>query len=197
MASTGSSIDEKNTWKRCSTCRGPIAFASTFYVCSVSTCNRKRTTYRFCSVACWEEHLPMMRHREAWAVEETSPKHAQSPAQAQAPARKPAQRPTAEVSAMSASPRAKERDPSAPRRRIRVGSAPKPAVDDPKSDEVLVVVSRFKSHVRERYGVNTSDGVFGVLSDHLRDVCRQAVDNARADGRKTVMDRDFAFLRRR
>lgn len=193
MAGTGASVDEKKVWKRCSTCRGPVAFASTYYVCSVSTCNRKRTGYRFCSVECWEEHLPMMRHREAWAVEETAPKGDEGVA---APS-KPAQRPTSEVSAMSSSPRPKERDPSAPRRRIRVGSAPKPKAEpEPKSDEVLVVVSRFKNHVRERYGVNTSDGVFGVLSDHLRSICRQAVDNARADGRKTVMDRDFAFLRR-
>jgi hypothetical protein len=98
--------------------------------------------------------------------------------------------------------------PDAPRRRIRVGSAPKPAatptapatptaVAAAASDDVLVVVSRLKAYVRERFGMNTSDAVMDVLSDHLRAVCHRAADNARNDGRKTLMDRDFEFLRRR
>lgn len=187
--------DDANVWKRCSTCRGPINFGAMFHTCSVSTCNRKRTTFRFCKVACWEEHLPLMRHREAWAVEETAPTRAQWQAQ-ERPKEKPAQRPTREVSRPVDEP-----PPGAvPRRRIRVGSAPKPAATRPSakgSDDVLVVVSRFKAYVRERFGMNTSDAVMEVLSDHLRGICHRAVDNARNDGRKTVMDRDFEFLRRR
>ena len=27
----------------------------------------------FCSLPCWEAHLPMMRHRDAWAVEARAP----------------------------------------------------------------------------------------------------------------------------
>jgi histone H3/H4 len=65
------------------------------------------------------------------------------------------------------------------------------------SDDVLVVVSRFKTYVRERFGMNTSDAVMEVLSDHLRAICHRAAENARNDGRKTVMDRDFEFLRRK
>ena len=65
------------------------------------------------------------------------------------------------------------------------------------SDDVLVVVSRFKNYVRERFGMNTSDGVMEVLSDHLRALCHRAAENARNDGRKTVMDRDFEFLRKK
>src|SRR5689334_16036156 len=64
---------EASEWRRCSSCKKAIAFTATYYECSVSTCTRKRTGYVFCSVDCWETHLPMMRHREAWAVEETAP----------------------------------------------------------------------------------------------------------------------------
>lgn len=193
MASTAD--DDEAIWKRCSTCRGPIDFASTYYVCSVSTCNRKRTTYRFCTVECWEEHLPLMRHREAWAVEETAPTKEAWAAESSgsAGAAKPNPTPTTEVGAVEG--RAPARESGGPRRRIRVGSAPKVAAPEP--GEVLVVVSRFKNYVRERFGVNTSDAVMDVLSSHLRSICHRAVENARADGRKTIMDRDFEFLRRR
>ncbi|MBI5531242.1 MAG: hypothetical protein HY898_00900 [Deltaproteobacteria bacterium] len=63
--------------------------------------------------------------------------------------------------------------------------------------DVLVVVSKLKAYVRARSGFNTSDGVTDVLSDHLRDLCKQAIRNAAQDGRKTVLDRDFhAILKR-
>jgi len=78
-----------------------------------------------------------------------------------------------------------------------LGSLLDPAVTAAGSDDVLVVVSRFKAYVRERFGMNTSDAVMDVLSDHLRAICHRAAENARADGRKTVMDRDFEFLKRR
>ena len=60
-------------WKPCSLCRKPIAFGQVYYVCSVSTCNRKRTALAFCSVECWDAHLPEARHREAWAEEQRAP----------------------------------------------------------------------------------------------------------------------------
>lgn len=60
-------------WRRCSACKNDIALGSIHWVCSVSTCNRKRTALVFCSVDCWEIHLPTERHREAWAVEERAP----------------------------------------------------------------------------------------------------------------------------
>lgn len=44
--------------------------------------------------------------------------------------------------------------------------------------------------------MNTSGGVMDVLSDYVRVLCDRAIDNARADGRKTVMDRDFEFLKK-
>jgi len=60
-------------WRRCSACKNDIALGGVYWVCSVSTCNRKRTALFFCSVDCWEIHLPTERHREAWAVEERAP----------------------------------------------------------------------------------------------------------------------------
>ena len=60
-------------WRRCSACKNDIALGGVYWVCSVSTCNRKRTALVFCSVDCWEIHLPTERHREAWAVEERAP----------------------------------------------------------------------------------------------------------------------------
>ena len=59
------------------------------------------------------------------------------------------------------------------------------------SNDVLVVVSKLKAYVKARAGMNTSDQVSSVLSDHLRDLCRRAIRHAARDGRKTVMDRDF------
>lgn len=61
-------------WRECSTCKKPIRSGQKYWVCSVSTCNRKRSSYVFCSVDCWDAHLPFANHREAWAVEETAPR---------------------------------------------------------------------------------------------------------------------------
>src|SRR5262245_20515353 len=65
------------TWRHCSSCRASIGFEQIYWECSVSTCARvARTGLFFCSVGCWEAHLPTMRHREAWAVEKRSPTEA-------------------------------------------------------------------------------------------------------------------------
>jgi len=63
-----------NDWRRCSACKEPIAFGALYYVCSVSTCNRARTGLVFCDVSCWDVHLPVARHRKAWAEERTAPR---------------------------------------------------------------------------------------------------------------------------
>src|SRR2546426_11408744 len=60
-------------WKRCSTCKKELPFAGTYWACNVSTCNRPRTALVFCSVSCWDAHVPMLRHRDAWAEERRSP----------------------------------------------------------------------------------------------------------------------------
>jgi len=61
------------TWRPCTNCGKPIAYGAIYYVCSVSTCNRKKRPLRFCTVDCWDAHLPDANHRSAWAVEETAP----------------------------------------------------------------------------------------------------------------------------
>ncbi len=66
-------MTESNVWRECNACKKPIIHRAKYQVCSVSTCNRKRTGMVFCSVECWEVHLPLANHRDAWAVEETAP----------------------------------------------------------------------------------------------------------------------------
>jgi len=57
--------------------------------------------------------------------------------------------------------------------------------------EVLVVVSKLKKYIRDKSGMNTSSAVAEVLSLRIRALCDEAINKANADGRKTVMDRDF------
>ncbi len=157
-------------WRRCSSCKTEIGFDTDYWVCSVSTCSRKRTALAFCSVRCWESHLPFARHRDAWAEESRSPTAAQWTAQQQ------------------------EEEAASSRRRLvrpaRVAERGQPAVADLPRD-ALVVVSKVKTYVRAASGMNTSDKAVGVLSDHLRRLCERAAREAARDGRKTVLDRDF------
>lgn len=60
-----------------------------------------------------------------------------------------------------------------------------------ESQEVLVVASKLKNYIRAKSGMNTSSAVVAALSEKIRGLCDQAISNAKADGRKTVMDRDF------
>ncbi len=57
--------------------------------------------------------------------------------------------------------------------------------------EVLVVASKVKKYIRDSGDMKTSGTVLTALSDRLRNMCNQAIQNARSDGRKTVLDRDF------
>jgi hypothetical protein len=171
-------------WKRCSTCKKDVAFGATYYECSVSTCTRKRTGFTFCSVECWEEHLPMMRHREAWAVEEQAPTRQEWARQKAEDEGSQPERPP---------PRAAEQA-SAPVRRRVVGTKEPPVPAGPH--DVLVIASRLKNYIKDAHGMNTSDGVLEPLSAELRRIVNRAARNAAEDGRKTVLERDFDFLLR-
>jgi histone H3/H4 len=57
--------------------------------------------------------------------------------------------------------------------------------------DVLVVVSKLKNYIRSSSGMNTSGSVPEVLTKIIHGLCNQAVEKAKVDGRKTVMDRDF------
>ena len=173
-------VAEGGFWRRCSSCKREIAFQATYWVCNVSTCNRKRTGLVFCTTSCWDAHLPTMNHREAWAEER------------RAPTREAFRREQA-AEASTASTRS-----SASSAHSRPAPAPRPPAPAPRPEpapaapaEVLVVVSKLKSYVRETSGMSTSDAVAELLSDRLRRMCDQAIRNAQRDGRRTVMDRDF------
>ncbi|MBL7716115.1 MAG: hypothetical protein JNL01_11680 [Bdellovibrionales bacterium] len=64
-----------SVWKPCNICKKPLNYGSDVWVCNVSTCNRKRVGLVFCSVTCWDAHLPEARHRESWAEERKAPKN--------------------------------------------------------------------------------------------------------------------------
>lgn len=70
------------------------------------------------------------------------------------------------------------------------GQNPAPGAEG-GAKEVLIVVSKLKNYIREKSGMNTSAAVAETLSDKIRSLCDQAVENAKRDGRKTVMERDF------
>ena len=177
-------------WRRCSVCKRDIALGAVHWVCSVSTCNRKRTALVFCDVDCWEVHPEMERHREAYAVEARAPKTLDPPAPAPAE-RKP--RAAAQPSGASQRP-----GQSFVVRRT-AASTSEPAVAPgatassgahAESDEILVVASRLKQYVKATSGFNTSDRVLPILSNALRALCDEAIQNALGADRQTVLDRD-------
>jgi hypothetical protein len=164
-------MSESGSWRPCNICKKPIVFGATFWVCSVSTCNRKRTRLHFCSVECWDAHLPGARHREAWAEEEKAPSASRSSAQTDSS-------PSGARSTAKKSTQATTTDPSA--------SGPSAA----PADKVLIVASRLKQYIRAESGMSTSDRVLGPLSDVVRQLCDLAIESARRAERGTVLDRD-------
>jgi hypothetical protein len=172
-------LAQAGEWRRCSACKKPIALAATYYVCSVSTCNRPRTGLVFCDVSCWEVHLPVARHREAWAEEQTAPRTA-----AVAAGEKSA-RPSG-----SGSGRAPRRTLARPAESSKSANPSGPPSND-LPQEVLIIASRLKDYVRARSGMNTSDRVLEPLSKIVRSVCEEAIRNAERDERKTILDRDI------
>lgn len=57
--------------------------------------------------------------------------------------------------------------------------------------EVLVVTSKVKKIVKEKGGMNTSAATIEILSKAVEKLCLKGIESAKADGRKTVMDRDI------
>lgn len=57
--------------------------------------------------------------------------------------------------------------------------------------DLLVVSSKVKKLVRDKSGFNTSAETLDVLSQRVEQLCLQAIEKARADGRKTVKARDL------
>jgi hypothetical protein len=207
-------------WVRCTECKSEIAYGTKYYQCSVSTCNRSKLRLYFCSIVCWDSHLGEARHREAWAEEARAPtreawqrelaaeppRPAPATSSGAAPPRPavssgPAPIPPRPVNPPSPSP--SPSPGSAPVRRV-VGDASQAsaaAVEGLKLAEVtdrdiLIVVSKMKKYIKDRSGMNCSDAVADMLSDHVRLLCDEAIRAAARDERKTVLDRDVTRVRR-
>lgn len=155
--------DTAQVWRRCSRCKAAINCGATYLVCSVSSCNRARSGMVFCSMDCWDAHVPVARHREASAEECTAPATPDAPAEGPEREEKVGKRRIVP---------AKQRDPSLPK-------------------DMLVVSKALKAYVEAAGGLRTSDAVLEVLSEKLRDLCDRAIERAKAEERKTLLDRDF------
>lgn len=162
----------KDYWRKCSSCKKNLAYETKYYECSVSTCSRKRTGYVFCSVSCWDAHVPGAGHRDAGAIEKKSPSYQQWFSE--------------EIGESS----------TAQPKRILISNSQQSAStvktsSSPMENEVLIVVSKVKQYIKDCADMNTSGDVNEVLSEMIRRSCDQAIQSARSDGRKTVMARDF------
>jgi histone H3/H4 len=130
----------------------------------------------------------MLRHRDAWAVEAKAPskdawerelaENPPEPAPAPAQAAPPVQRKVVGTASPSAAAAAEG---------VQLTEAER---------EILIVVSKMKKYIKDRSGMNCSDAVAEMLSDHVRAICDDAIRAAARDDRKTVLDRDVPRARR-
>lgn len=148
-------------WRKCGTCKKEILLGSIYQKCSVSTCHK----LVFCSVDCWDEHVPVMNHKSAWAEENRAPSTVEA--------------------------ETKDAGPSAPRRIMVSSSSSSSSTSKKGPEEILIVASKLKAYVKEVHDLNTSADVMDKLSHLVRQLANQAAENARQQGRKTLMDRDF------
>ena len=147
-------------WRKCSMCKKDIPYRGIYYVCSVSTCRAKRTDYAFCSVPCWDGHIPIERHRgdSAGALEKQAPRKGEERTE---------------------------------KKRVIVSSpSASPSTSSSASGEILVVASKVKKYINDTTGFNTSASVMKALSLRVQSICDRSIEEARRQGRKTVLDRD-------
>ncbi|MFK7871819.1 MAG: hypothetical protein AB8C84_01430 [Oligoflexales bacterium] len=130
-----------NFWKKCGPCGKEITHQTAYFACGTSSCQKSA----FCSLSCWNAHIPLMKHKDAWAEERISPGLNDT------------------------------RDQNT----------------QIKSTDVLVVASKLKAYIKESSGLNTSASALTRLSDIIRLQSDKAMKNAKNEGRKTVLDRDF------
>ena len=152
---------DQSYWRRCGPCKREIQFGQDYVKCSVSACRK----HVFCSEGCFSAHSALERHREAWAEDERAPTLAEAQ----------------EAAAM-------------PRKRVVVSSSSSSgssSKNDVSEKDILIVASKLKLYIKNSSGLNTSASVMERLSDIVRGLCDQAVERAKNDARKTVMDRDF------
>ncbi|MGZ3787790.1 MAG: hypothetical protein ACXVLQ_04665 [Bacteriovorax sp.] len=118
----------------------------------------------FCSVDCWNLHNPVMNHKSSWAEERRSPrKEDYAPEGDSAPRRiLVTNRPSSQAPAQSA-----------------------------LEEDILIVASKLKQYIKDKYDMNTAANVMEALSREVRKLTDKAAEKARSEGRKTVMDRDY------
>ncbi len=130
----------------------------------------------FCSVACWDTHRALMRHRgDAGAVEMIAPTGEEA-------GREERVGQTGRMSEWAGGRRkwATLKRDAASRRSSEI--------DD---GEILVVASKVKTYIRQLSGMNTSTSTMRELTKCIMRLCRRGIENARREGRKTIMDRDI------
>ena len=155
---------ENGIWRKYSCCKKDIGLGKAYQVCEVTSCKK----HAFCSVNCWNLHNEVMNHKSAWAEEERAP--------------------AKEEFILDS----RERAP----RRIIVQSKSEGVNSAGSADEqdILIVASKLKAYIKDKYDMNTSANVMEILSHQVRRLTDRAVEKARAEGRKTVMDRDFEAI---
>jgi len=158
-------MSEQSYWRKCSACKKEIPLGGIYQVCSVSTCRQKRTNYVFCSVECWDKHVPVERHRgdDIGAIEKRAPLTHDA-------------EPKRKIVSQSAAPSS--------------SSTPSGHGATSVDGQVFVVASKVKKYINEKSGMNTSSSTMDALTERIRRICDQSILNARSAGRKTVMDKD-------
>jgi histone H3/H4 len=155
-------MDQVNSyWRKCGSCKKEIGFNTIYQMCNVSTCRK----LVFCSVDCWNLHNPVMNHKSSWAEENRSPRKEEV---------------LVDNNDSGQSPR---------RILVQSKSSTPASVDD--SLEILIVASKLKQYIKDKYDMNTAGNVMEALSRDVRRLTDRAVEKARSEGRKTVMDRDY------
>ena len=130
-----------------------------------------------------------MNHRESWAEERVAPSAEaalkEGLEEAKSSEKLGAQPPKAGAQGMKMGAPTSSGAP----RRVMVSGSANPVVGTAK--ETLVVVSKVKDFIRAKSEMNTSQSAMDVLSDFIRAHCEDAIQRAKEEGRKTVLDRDF------
>jgi histone H3/H4 len=118
----------------------------------------------FCDLRCFDAHVPVLNHRDAGAFEKTAPLEGSS----------------------EDSSRKLAKDQKLP-----TTMAPLSFRKETMEQEILVVASKVKAFIRSRSHMNTSDAVMEILSQWVRDIADRAIERAKKENRKTILERDI------
>lgn len=176
MLYLGWTVESQSYWKKCSVCKREISFGTAYQVCSVSTCQSKRTGLTFCSVECWDSHLGFANHRSSSAEERRSPS---------------AEAYRSEQAAARANPTLPSNQEKPAKRRIVASPDRTPNAPGKIKTDTLVVVSKVKQLINDLAGFNTSQCGIDALTQKVVEECQKGIAEARSAERKTVMGRDI------